>query len=406
MREHRWSGTEAIDGMRGAAILAVLCYHTWLFSWFTPSLSIFGVAIPVDVVPRVGYLGVDLFFVVSGFCLFYPEARAALGGAAAPGLRAFAERRAIKIVPSYALAVAATIAVAWTSDWSPGIAAITFGEHLLFVNNFTNDPLGMVNSVFWTLAIEVQFYVVFPLLARAARRAPLATVGAMIACAVAFRYWSASCCLLQETATRQLPGYLDVFGAGMLAAFGVARVQRGGRAIARLAPAATAGCAVLAVAAFALLEGANAVQYVVGGRERWELVNRTSLALALGGFAFCACFAYRRLRAAIANPALRFCSVISYNLYLWHTLLMIWMWHHGVPPYATVDAHDDDAWKPAFIACGWTASIAVASAVTYVFERPLLSTVKPHGFAFPWARVAGAIRRRSAPPAAPPERST
>ena len=80
MRDAR-EGTEVIDGLRGLAILLVFSYHAWLFSWFTPSLSVFGIALPVDTFPLVGYLGVDLFFLISGFCLFFPDARSAVEGA-------------------------------------------------------------------------------------------------------------------------------------------------------------------------------------------------------------------------------------------------------------------------------------------------------------------------------------
>ncbi len=104
MRDHVRSGTEAIDGLRGIAILLVLFYHTWLFSWFTPAVAVLGVSLPVDVLPRNGYLGVDLFFTISGFVLFFPHALRALGGGGAQNLRDYAFRRFIKIVPSYVLA--------------------------------------------------------------------------------------------------------------------------------------------------------------------------------------------------------------------------------------------------------------------------------------------------------------
>ncbi|MDP9023991.1 MAG: acyltransferase family protein, partial [Candidatus Eremiobacteraeota bacterium] len=74
MRNHARIGTEPLDGLRGIAILLVLWYHTWLFSWYTPTLKIFGLELPVDVPARVGYLGVDVFFVISGFVLFFPHA--------------------------------------------------------------------------------------------------------------------------------------------------------------------------------------------------------------------------------------------------------------------------------------------------------------------------------------------
>src|SRR5665213_687642 len=68
VKEHARTGTGPVDGLRGLAILLVFGYHTWLFSWYTPPP-------PFDVVARTGYLGVDLFFLISGFCLYFPYAR-------------------------------------------------------------------------------------------------------------------------------------------------------------------------------------------------------------------------------------------------------------------------------------------------------------------------------------------
>ena len=58
---------------------------------------------------RTGYLGVDLFFAISGFVLFFPHAERALHGGRTQTTREYAVRRFIKIVPSYFLALAVTI---------------------------------------------------------------------------------------------------------------------------------------------------------------------------------------------------------------------------------------------------------------------------------------------------------
>ena len=391
MRQHEGTGTEVVDGLRGFAILWVLCYHTWLFSWYTPSLKAFGIDLPVDVLPRVGYLGVELFFFVSGFCLFVPYARHAVSGVHRElPLRAFAWRRAVKIVPSYALALLVTAPLALAYVRGPATVWFALANHAAFLQNFFDDGLGKANSVFWSLAIEVQFYLIFPALAIAFKRAPAVTAAAMIASALAYRHAVAGCCLLQEAVIRQLPAYLDVFACGMFAAYAVTWLHARRIHGTRSRVVCTLAAAGVAVLTFALLQTCNAVQYTPSGRETWDLLGRTGLALLFCALTIASCFALRFWRAAIANPALVFLSLISYNVYLWHTLVLIWMWKHGVPHAMTANPHEDDHWKFAYIASGWIAVLGIATAMTYFFERPLLATIKPHPFAFTW----GALRVR------------
>ncbi len=407
MREHVRTGTEAVDGLRGIAILLVLVYHTWLFSWLTPELSVFGHALPVDVPARSGYLGVELFFAISGFVLFFPHAEFALGGGKRPRAVDFAYRRFIKIVPSYALALAATALVAAPLFHSGTAFAAALAQHAFFVQSFWNDDFGPVNSVFWSLAIEVQFYLFFPALAVAFRRAPVVTAGAMIAAALGYRYATAGCCLQNEPVTRELPAFLDVFAFGMLAAYAVVWLRGRFDRLERFRWAFTLAALALVGACFAMMAGADAVTYVDGGRERWILAHRTLLAATLSSLAVASCFAAPWWRKVLANRAFVFLSILSYNLYLWHTLVLIWLWKHGVPRAATANPRDDPHWKLAYIALGWTVSLAVSAAVTYFVERPLLGTVRPQPFAFDWqalARRAGFRRER--PPIARPETRT
>ncbi len=400
LREHARAGTDVLDGFRGLAILLVVVYHTWLFSWYTPDVHMLGIAVPLDVFARTGYLGVELFFFISAFVLFFPVVERHASGRDAVSLRSFAYRRFLKIAPSYAIALLAT---AWSArslhvDVALGPA---LAQHALLVQNFFSSNLGQANSVFWSLAIEVQFYVVFPALAWAFVRRPVVAALAMVAIALAYRYGVSGCCLLVEPANRQLPAFFDIFAAGMLCAYGVARLRERSDLVRRLRPAFTLAAIAAACALFALLRSANGIQYDPGGRERWILTNRTFFAAALGALVFASAFGLRAWRAAIANPFFVYLSLISYNLYLWHTLVMIWLWKHHAIPSATPNPHDDDRWKLAFIIAGWTLSLAISTAITYFVERPILATHKRQNFAFAWRRV-----RPSSRSVASPERRT
>jgi peptidoglycan/LPS O-acetylase OafA/YrhL len=384
--------------LRGLAILLVFSYHAWLFSWLTPSLSVFGIALPVDTFPRVGYLGVDLFFLVSGFCLFFPDARSAVDGAPELSLREFAYRRFIKIVPSYALALAATVIVSLPLFGSARELAWPVANHLLFVNNWFYDALGKNNSVFWSLAVEAQFYLIFPLAAFAFQRMPLVTALAMIGIAQLYRWGTVRCCLENELVMRQLPAFLDLFAWGMLAAYALVWARRRLPELARYRTWFTLAALALAAGGFALLQACNGVQYAPQGRALWDVQYRTLLGCVVAAVALASCLAQGWWGRLVANPLLVFLSLISYNLYLWHTLVLLWMLHHNVPPAATPVAHDDEHWRPLYLALGTAASLTLATAVTYFIERPLLGSVKPQSFCFRWPRLSGRPARSTAPP--------
>ena len=128
-----------------------------------------------------------------------------------------------------------------------------------------------------------------------------------------------------------------------------------------------AGLAVAAMVyhLFAIRYGANAIY-------DWQAVYRTAFGFGLCALTVGSLFAARWWQRIIANPLLVFLSAISYNLYMWHQILMVGLHDHRIPPYATADAHDDVPWKWVFTLVALPVVIGVAAAITYAFERPFL----------------------------------
>jgi peptidoglycan/LPS O-acetylase OafA/YrhL len=344
--------TAPINGFRGLAVLLVLAFHTAIFSGVMPPE-------PFGVIARTGNLGVDLFFVISGFCLFLPHARAALANEPPPTVWAFAIARAAKILPSYLITLG-VVAIVAVSYLGPGEIATNLVAHLTFTQNAFVDGFGPTISVFWSLAIEVQFYVLFPLIAPVFRREPIVTAVAMTMTALAYRYAEAPCCVATESVMRELPSYLDLFAAGMLSAYLVALLQSRddyAQRSARWAP----WCAYLTIVqVFAIIGIMRSADMAAFG---WFVAGRTWFGLAAASTMASACFSSPWLRRAIANPALSFVSVISYNVYLWHTIVLIWLRDHGIGGVAQ-------------IAIGWPVTFAISTAVTYLIERPILRRAK------------------------------
>ena len=208
---------ENVNLLRAFAALAVVVYHVIEHAKWTD----FPTSGPL-VAFRIGWIGVDLFYVISGFVI----TRSALGlwrrDAAAFAPRYWA-RRLTRIVPLYYLTCALWIVLFKPDFFAPPATQWLWqiGAHLTFTHTFWPRTYSSIDGVNWTLAIEMQFYLLVALLVPWIARTP------------GWRLWLA--CILVAWAWRaamvfffghyepvrlfmrimQLPGALDEFGAGI-----------------------------------------------------------------------------------------------------------------------------------------------------------------------------------------------
>jgi peptidoglycan/LPS O-acetylase OafA/YrhL len=360
-----------LDGLRGVAILLVLWYHIWEISWLAPPVY------SLIFVPATGFIGVHLFFYLSGFVISYPFVRARLAGKPQPTWGHFAWRRFIKIVPSYVLSIAVAYAAGY-AQMQPGASTLPdVVTHLLFIHTWFTDRYGTIDGVLWTLAVEVEFYCIFPLIWWCFKQRPWVTAGVMIAIAWAWRAWMAHCCYstLFPDYEENLPGYLDIFAFGMISAYLFTRFGDGVRA-SRLrfaAPAiAVAGLATLV----ALLESLYAYRFSDQWSGVWQINGRPLLGAAFAVIALGFLASPAWWQVVLDNAPLRFMATISYNLYLYHQIIARELFAHHVPPYAG-DPHYNETWQLRYTAIAAAAAIVEAALVTYFFERPLLRLDPP-----------------------------
>ncbi|MGZ3600917.1 MAG: acyltransferase family protein, partial [Ktedonobacterales bacterium] len=254
-----------LDGLRGLAILLVVWCHTDF------SLSGYVHTWPLEhVLGGAAATGVELFFVLSGFLLFLPFARAIMAGDNWPSVSRFYLRRALRILPGYYLLI--PIFLLYLSSFSHGAALrllspmqALLGLTLLYdLQSDANNLITGFDGPLWTLTIEWQFYLLLPWLAYALawldslfrRRMPqrnarlwglFAGLGLLIALGVAARALGASAHYAwgypdpSATQTHVWLGmllsafygargkYIEVFALGMLAStIYVAGVEHGG----------------------------------------------------------------------------------------------------------------------------------------------------------------------------------
>jgi peptidoglycan/LPS O-acetylase OafA/YrhL len=124
---------------------------------------------------RYAHFAVDIFIVISGFCLFLPVVRAA--GELRGGASRFFSRRALRILPPYYAAVAASIAALWLRGQAKQFTGANFAtvwHHVLLVHDALS-PFAL-NSALWSVAVECHIYLLFPLLVLSWKRTgPVAT---------------------------------------------------------------------------------------------------------------------------------------------------------------------------------------------------------------------------------------
>lgn len=162
------------DGLRGVAILLVVCCHGF---YYNPAGS--NVVAAVVKFIQTGWMGVRLFFVLSGFLIALPFFQ---GRAKDPGfwrVRGYAMRRALKIFPPFYVVTAALTCfyLLVHRDWAYARAGLAWASG---VAHFVPLPINF-NLSFWSLWVEAGFYVVLPFLFLATRGLSLKATGWVVA---------------------------------------------------------------------------------------------------------------------------------------------------------------------------------------------------------------------------------
>lgn len=401
------------DGLRAIAAVSVLLLHTAWVSGFTVRSSLGAYTSRLEI-------GVSVFFLISGFLLYRPFAVSHLSDRPSPNTRRFFERRLLRIVPAYWLAL--TVLTYIFHVVSVGSGWQGFLAHYLFLQIYLPSQVFNGITQAWSLCTEMSFYLFLPLYAAAVavsvrrRSAQARLVGELIGLAVlvvisfVFRYWilhipfitvrngkfvaicAPNCSTkpaLSSLMIDWLPAYLDLFALGMLlAVLSAWYTQRDSEPkwlSHRLMPWISWACAAAAFVIVSHVVADHSILYLLTPRVNLE---RQTL---YGLFAFFllvpAVFGPQEqslVRRLLQTWPMASIGVISYGIYLWHldliTEFLSWTgWHPGQIPY----------WLLAVAVLGL--SIAFASASYFGLERPILHYKDRIGW---WDRSS---RRRSEP---------
>jgi peptidoglycan/LPS O-acetylase OafA/YrhL len=340
----------SLDGWRGISILFVLVSHflIWRYSPLPAGETGNWAAV------YLAKLGVSIFFCISGY-LIHGLALRELARTGAFSVGGFYARRFFRIVPAFAVYVAFVWLLSFLGQSRDSAGVL---PALMFACNFVACPDLLTHT--WSLAIEQQFYVLFPLMLLALGSRRLAGFSAYFVIAVALLLWNFR---VHSATSHFLLEYSKPFTfivAGMFWAELRARshmdflTRRSGRIF-----VAYLACLVFATAAQARFQPGSAAAYLFTVWDLYMLPIATGLVLVA---------TENSSSRVLENPALVFVGRISFSLYLWQQLYTV---HPGVVTLPGILG------APPLL-------FIVAAASFYVIERPcmrvgqrLIGTAKP-----------------------------
>ena len=407
-----------LDGLRVLMIALVSWYHIWQQSWLFPSSGIPAAAQDrlssflgsagagsLNWLVQTGYIWVDGTVLLSVFLLYLPWAKAKRTGAPLPSAGEFYYRRARRVIPAYYFIILCqllVVALPWRlyGDNMPWMVR-DLATHLTFTftGHAETSLYTRLGGASWTLAVLVQGYLLFPLMARGLRKHPVPVLAGMALVSFAFRAWCIWGLTEYGMVVNRLVNFLDVYVIGVLCATGydaaVARMEAKPASRRNRYIRETAATVLFFAALYGLFR-----MLIVQSRfhdaelQAHQMMYRPVFALCFAALIMTAPFALWPLRKLLGNPVTRFLAGVSMNYYLIHQCVAVHLktrlnlpWTDGfiqcklmelerwlleweqIRKYPNELSRYND-WKSQYSWLCAAVSLVMAIAVTYLVEKP------------------------------------
>lgn len=163
---------DVIDSFRAVAILLVTGFHISGWVLYGSGVSFTGITTfasygQFDAIGIIGngWIGVGMFFVISGYCMAGSVARKFSSGMTVKSYAGYILNRLMRIGLPYYVSILVWVVLInefGVTSKSTGIKDII--THLFFLHNTSSETMYSISGVFWSLAVEMQFYIILPVI--------------------------------------------------------------------------------------------------------------------------------------------------------------------------------------------------------------------------------------------------
>jgi peptidoglycan/LPS O-acetylase OafA/YrhL len=294
---------EIINGLRGFAILAVVWHHLFGLYFKTGDMARTG-----GFFLAYGWIGVQLFFVLSGFVLYLPYAQ----GRATHGTPAqawgFYKHRAARLLPLYYFASLLCLVMNQAPPTGEKLGAELLSIGLVLFPFVDHGFEPWLNPPLWSLGVEIWFSILFPFVAISLRGLG---VWRFLALSTAIGCGSRTLGLVWDVLplSNGLTAHLEVFAAGMVLAQWHANTAGRPRRLSQPGLVATAGVLVIVASILAKQTGSAVAAILFIDAITLGMALLTAGLLTLRG---------GLLHATFANRPIQLIGMMCYSLYIWH----------------------------------------------------------------------------------------
>ena len=386
-----------IEGLRAIAATAIVVLHLWWVPVTAAANSVGGWGWPAVFIDPLNE-GVPMFFVLSGFLLWRPVASAIIQARQLPSIRRYARNRVLRILPAYWVVLLASALILESARVTPATPDAVDGaihaprvllQDALLVQNYRPQTMSSGISPAWSLAVEVVFYALLPVLALCSlgvaatsasrgRRllAALAPAGLLLAVGILGKLLS----------TFVVPGpeaqfvatwhsvidssfltHADLFTFGMVVAVLRVEHEAGRFSLSRRARSVIDPVLALFAVPFLIVGFWAIPRYIFDPC----IALLCAILLARVVLAPSSRRPSRLVRVLECRP-LVLLGTVSYSLFLWNYPVAVFLERHGLL------ARPDTALNVAVnLAVGVPAVVALSAATYFLVERPALSFRRP-----------------------------